>query len=267
MSAVDGAPPPITAPAVILHAPQMAENIGATARSMANFGLSDLRLVAPRDGWPQRKAWTSSSGAHWPLDGARVFDTLAEAIADLQLVHAATARPREMAMPVMTPRASAGVLHGAASAGVATGLLFGGERAGLATEEISLAHAIVTIPIDPRFASLNLAQAVAVNAYEWRATLLDAPPPSFKPGEPPASQGEMVALYEHLERELDDAGFLFPPENRPSMIRNLRVMLGRARLNPQEVRTFHGVITALSRGRGRHLARLAARAAGKAEGD
>lgn len=254
----------MTPPAVILSAPQIAENIGFAARSMANFGLSDLRLVNPRNGWPQKKAFNTSSGAHWPLDNAKVFDTVAEAIADLQLVHAATARPREMAMPVVTPRASADQLHAAAVAGVRTGILFGAERAGLPTEEVALAQAIVTIPIDPRFASLNLAQAVAVNAYEWwvRASG-DAPPSWFKEGPPPAPEAAVIGLYEHLEAELDASGFLFPPENRPSMVRNLRVMLGRARFSEQEVRTLRGVVTSLSRGRGRTLARLA----GKAEED
>ncbi len=251
-------------PAVILSAPQIGENIGFAARSMANFGLSDLRLVNPRGGWPQKKAFDTSSGAHWPLESARVFTSVAEAIADLQLVHAATARPREMVVPVLTPRASTEALHAAAGADVRTGLLFGGERAGLPTEEVALAQAIVTIPIDPRFASLNLAQAVAVNAYEWwiRATG-DVPPTAFREGPPPAPAAAVIGLYEHLEAELDASGFLFPPENRPSMVRNLRVMLGRARFTEQEVRTFRGVIAALSRGRGRALARLA----GKPEED
>jgi tRNA/rRNA methyltransferase len=127
----------------------------------------------------------------------------------------------------------------------------------LNTEEIALAHAIVTIPIDVRFASLNLAQAVAVNAYEWWVAQDDAPPSYFREGPPPAPQAAVLSLYEHLERELDAGGFFFPPENRPSMVRNLRVTLGRARMTEQEVRTFHGVITALTRGRGRTLARLA----------
>lgn len=247
----------MTPPCVILSAPQMAENIGAAARAMANFGLGDLRLVRPRNGWPQRRAWDTSSGAHWILDGARVFDTLAEAIGDLQRVHAATARPRETAQPVMTPRDSTEALRAAAAAGVATGLLFGGERAGLDTADIALAHAIVTIPVDTRFASLNLAQAVVVNAYEWWVARENTPPAYFREGAPPAPQAAVHGLFEHLEGELDEAGFFFPPEKKPSMVRNLRVMLGRAQLNEQEVRTFRGVISALARGRGRTLARLA----------
>jgi tRNA/rRNA methyltransferase len=244
-------------PCVILHAPQLAENIGAVARVMANFGLDDLRLVAPRDGWPQARAWASASGADWPLDNAKVFDRVEDAIADLRLVYATTARPRETQLPVMTPREAARELWDACEADVPTGLLFGGERAGLETADIALCHAVVTVPIDPRFRSLNLAQAVAINAYEWRQLVLDRPPPAFREGPPPADQAMMLGLYEHLETELEEAGFFHPPEKKPAMVRNLRVALGRARFTEQEARTFRGVITALSEGRGRVLAKLA----------
>ncbi len=245
-------------PVVILDRPQLPENIGAVARVMANFGLSELRLVAPRDGWPQERAWASASGADWPLDEAKVFATVAEATSDLHLIHATTARPRETQMPVITPRAGAANLASATVEGLRCGLLFGAERAGLETSDIALCQAIVTIPIDPRFQSLNLAQAVAINAYEWRLIAAgDTPPPRFREGPPPAPGEQIVGLYEHLERELDTSGFFFPPENRPSMVRNLRVALGRAHLTEQEVRTFRGVITALVKGRGRHLTRLA----------
>ena len=163
-------------PCVILNAPQLAENIGAVARVMANFGLYDLRLVRPRDGWPQERAWASASGADWPLDNAKVFDRLEDACADLHLLYATTARPREARLPVITPRQGAADLSLAVRAGEKVGLLFGGERAGLETLDIALCQAIITIPIDPKFRSLNLAQAVALNAYEWRLTLDDAPP-------------------------------------------------------------------------------------------
>ncbi len=246
------------APVVILDRPQLAENIGAVARVMANFGLSELRLVAPRDGWPQERAWASASGANWPLDEAKVFATVAEASADLRLIHATTARPRETQMPVITPREGAAVMASASAEGLRCGLLFGAERAGLETADIALCQAIVTIPIDPRFHSLNLAQAVAINAYEWRLTVDAGAPTRFREGPPPAEGRDLHGLYEHLEAELDTSGFFFPPENKPSMVRNLRVALGRARLSEQEVRTFRGVITALVKGRGRHLARLAA---------
>src|SRR6185437_12100463 len=163
-------------PAVILDAPQLGENIGAAARIMANFGLSDLRLVNPRHGWPQERAWASASGADWPLNAARVYDSVAAAVADLTRVYATTARPRELRLPVITPREAAGELARAAAAGEATGLLFGGERAGLETADIALCQAVVTVPVDERFRSLNLAQAVAINAYEWGMTRNDRPP-------------------------------------------------------------------------------------------
>ena len=246
------------APCIILNEPQLAENIGATARVMANFGLSDLRLVRPRDGWPQDRAWAMASGADWPLNDAKVFERLEDAVADLRLLYAATARPRETQLPVLTPREAAGELHAASVQGWGVGLLFGGERAGLETADIALSQGIVTIPIDPRFRSLNLAQAVAINAYEWRLTVADAAPPAFREGPAPADQAMMLGVYEHIEGELDAAGFFHPPAKRPSMVRNLRVMLSRARFSEQEARTFRGVITALSKGRGRVLAKLAA---------
>ena len=253
-------------PVIILDRPQLAENIGAAARVMANFGLSELRLVAPRDGWPQSRAWASASGADWPLDGAKVFASVADAVADLALVYAATARPRETQLPVLTPRAAVADLRARADEGLAAGVLFGAERAGLETADIALCHAILTVPVAARFRSLNLAQAVAVTAYEWGVLEADdAPPAPFLTHAPPADGAETLRLYEHLEGELEAAGFFFPPENRPSMERNLRVALGRARLTVQEVRTFRGVITALVKGRGRTLARLAARDAARAK--
>ena len=256
-------PPP---PCVILNEPQLAENIGAVARVMANFGLSDLRMVRPRDGWPQSRAWASASGADWPLDNARVFDRLEDAVGDLQRLFATTARPRETRLPILTPREAAGELNVAARGGLTTGLLFGGERAGLETADIALCQAIVTIPIDPRFRSLNLAQAVALNAYEWRMAIENQPPAAFREEAEPAVQTELIGLYEHLEGELEASGFFFPPEKTPSMVRNLRVILARSRLSTQEVHTLRGVITALTKGRGRVLARLAReRAAAAAE--
>jgi tRNA/rRNA methyltransferase len=244
-------------PAVILDKPQLAENIGAVARVMANFGLTDLRLVAPRDGWPQERAWPSASGANWPLDEAKVFATVGEAVGDLHLLYATTARPRETQLPVLTAREAAAKLNVAAGEGLNVGLLFGAERAGLETADVALANGILTIPVDPRFHSLNLAQAVSITAYEWRLTVMDKAPSKFLGVAEPATQAAMIGLYEQLEGELETAGFFFPPENKPSMVRNLRVALGRARFTDQEARTFRGVITALVRGRGRTLAKLA----------
>lgn len=246
------------APVVILNRPQLAENIGAAARVMANFGLTELRLVAPRDGWPQERAWAAASGAEWPLNAARVHESVESAIADLQMVYATTARPRELRLPVVTPRVAVAALAEASGSGERIGLLFGGERAGLETADIALCQAVVTIPIDPRFRSLNLAQSVALLAYEWRmAVAEDAPPPAFRPAEPPATAETLLGFYEHLERELDAAGFFHPPEKTPHMIQNLRAALGRARFTDQEVRTMRGVVTALSRGRGKVLEKIA----------
>lgn len=252
-------------PVVILTAPQLPENIGAVARVMANFGLDELRLVNPRHGWPQERAWASASGADWPLNAARVFDTVPEAVADLRRVYATTARPRELQLPILTPRQAAAELSTAVASGERCGLLFGGERAGLETADIALCQAVVTIPIDPRFRSLNLAQAVAINAYEWRLTVADTPPAMFREGAPPADGATMLGLFEHLERELETAGFFHPPEKTPSMIQNLRSALGRARFTDQEVRTLRGVVTALSKGRGKVLEKIAARKAKEGE--
>jgi len=245
-------------PAVILDKSQLADNIGAVARVMANFGLSDLRLVSPRDGWPQDRAWATASGADWVLDAVRVFDSVAAATADLNTVFATTARPRETRQPVRTPREASRILYDDTASDLKTGLLFGGERAGLETTDIALCQGIVTIPIDPKHHSLNLAQAVAINAYEWRTMVLDAPPPRFREGEPPADGALMLGMYEHLETELEAGGFFHPPEKKPSMSQNLRVMLGRSAFSAQEVATFRGVITALTKGRGQRLARMAA---------
>ena len=253
----------LTPPCVILDKPQLAENIGAVARVMANFGLADLRLVNPRDGWPQSRAWASASGADWPLDNARVFERLEDAVADLHRLYATTARPRETHLPVITPREAAGQLNAAAGEGLNTGLLFGGERAGLETADIALCQAIVTIPIDPKFRSLNLAQAVAINAYEWRQLVADRPPEAFHGEGDPADQAAVIGFYEHLEAELTQSGFFHPPEKTPSMVRNLRVIFARSRLTLQEVRTLRGVVTALTHGRGRVLAKLAAEKAAR----
>jgi tRNA/rRNA methyltransferase len=257
------ATPGPTAPCIILNEPQLAQNIGAAARVMANFGLDDLRMVRPRDGWPQEKAWASASGADWPLDNAQIFDRLEDAVADRKLVFATTARPREVRLPVLTPREAAGELHAAAMAGQSTAVLFGGERAGLESQDIALCQAIVTIPIDPRFRSLNLAQAVALNAYEWRMQVAAAAPARFLDVAEPANLEALQGMYGQLEKELDEAGFFHPPEKTPGMVRNLRAIFARARLTDQEVSTLRGVITALSKGRGRVLEKLARQRAEK----
>ena len=244
--------PPL-APAIILSEPQLGENIGACARAMANFGLSDLRLVNPRDGWPNEKAEAMAAGAAGLITAARVFDSVANAIGKLQLVYAATARDRTMAKPVLTPVEAARRLREAAAKGVQTGLLFGNERAGLANDDVALADGIVTIPTDDAgFASLNLGQAVLLLGYEWFKAGDGTPPERIDHGgQLPAPREELILLFEHLEEELEKGGFLFPPGNRPGMIRNLRSILHRAQLTDQEVRTLRGVIVALTRGKKR----------------
>lgn len=244
-------------PVVILDRPQLAENIGAVARVMANFGLTDLRIVNPRDGWPQDRAWAAASGADWILDELKVFATVAEAVADIQTVLATTGRPRGLRMPVVTPREAAADLHRQAAGGLKTGLLFGGERTGLETDELVLCQAIVTIPVDMKHRSLNLAQAVSINAYEWRVTVDAAPPDIFAEADPPAPAAEVEGMFGHLETELENGGFFHPPEKKPTMVRSIRAMLNRIGLSSQEVRMLRGMIVALSRGRGRVLQRRA----------
>jgi tRNA/rRNA methyltransferase len=243
----------MTAPAIILSRPQLGENIGAAARAMANFGLKDLRLVAPRDGWPNERAYSMAAGALSIVEGARVFGTLAEAIADLQIVYATTARQRGVAKPVLTPAEAAARLREASGQGVKTGLLFGSERAGLDNEEVALATAIITIPTSPDFSSLNLGQAVLLNAYEWWKAGDATAPERIEHGglAVPATREDMLHLFEHLEDELLKSGFLYPPDKVGQMKLNLRAMLGRADLTDQEVRTLRGVIVALSRGKHR----------------
>ena len=230
---------------------------------MANFGLMELRLINPRDGWPNERAWSSASGADWALNAARVYERTEDALADLNIVYATTARPRELQLPILTPRVAAGNLASASAQRLKVGLMFGSERAGLETADIALCQAVVTLPVAEQFKSLNLAQAVAINAYEWRMTQMAEAPAPFRNGDPPAEQAAMLGLYEHFETELENAGFFHPPEKRPSMVQNLRSALGRSGFTDQEVRTFRGVVTALSRGRGRVLHKLASQKAEK----
>ena len=236
-------------PAVILCEPQLGENIGTTARAMANFGLWDLRLVNPRDGWPNEKAVAAASRADHVIERVRVFATTEEAIADLSLVYATTARRRDMNKPVLGPEEASQrvIAHIARGAGGA-GILFGRERWGLYNEEVALSDAIVTLPVEAAFASLNIAQAVLIMAYEWRRqtdlgrTLLFEEAVSE-----PATKGELLRLFEHLEESLEAAGFFTAPDKRPTVVNNLRAMLSRGTLSGQEVRTLHGVISSIER--------------------
>ncbi len=237
-------------PAIVLVEPQLGDNIGAAARAMANFGLRDLRLVNPRGGWPNAKARAAASGADHVIDGARVFAALPEAISDLGFVLAATARAREVAKVVIGPHEAAATLRRSLAEGVRPGILFGRERTGLTNDEVSLADEIVTLPVDPHFSSLNIAQSVLILAYEWRLSGLadEASGLPFDGGiAPTADKAELMHLFAHLESALDYAGFFRPPEKRGHMVRALRAMLQRARLTDQEVRTLRGVIAALER--------------------
>ena len=237
----------MTAPAVILSHPQMGENIGAAARAMKNFGLSDLRLIAPQCGWPNERAQVLASGAGDIIETARVFDTAAEALADIRLAFATTARGRDVVREILTPEAAARRLRAAVNENLATAILFGGERAGLDNDEMSLADAAITIPTAD-FPSLNLGQAVLLIGYEWLKSA-DTTPASRtrKSIAQPASRADLTGLFEHLERELDAAQFLYPPEKKDTMVRNMRAMILRSRLSDQEVRTIRGMIVALVR--------------------
>jgi tRNA/rRNA methyltransferase len=240
-----------TGPAIILVGPQLGENIGTAARAMLNCGLADLRLVEPRDGWPNEKAVAAASGADLVIDKARVYSDIPAAIADCHHVYAATARPREVVKAVLTPRAAAAEIRAAQARSERVGILFGPERWGLTTDQVSFAGEIIEVPLNPAFASLNLAQAVLIVAYEWRLAA-DTTPAKHVPtlqehGGPTelATQDDILLLFEHLERELDESGYLFPPDKRPTMVRNLRSIFLRANLTEPEVRSLRGAVKAL----------------------
>lgn len=234
-------------PAVILCAPQLGENIGTAARAMANFGLWDLRLVNPRDGWPNEKAVSSSAKAVHVIERVQVFETTEEAVADLSYVLATTARSRELTKPVLGPQEGNQHLLEHIRGGAKAGILFGRERWGLSNEEISLADAIVTLPVEKAFASLNIAQAVLVLAYEWRRAVGATDLPFEAVDNPLASKADLFGLFEHLEGALDESGFFKSPDKRPTVVGNLRAMLSRSGFTKQEVRTLRGVIASLER--------------------
>ncbi|MBA3519834.1 MAG: RNA methyltransferase, partial [Rhizobiales bacterium] len=238
-------------PAIILVEPQLGDNIGAAARAMANFGLADLRLVAPRDGWPSKKARAVASGAVGVLDAARVFDTPEAAVADLNFVYATTARGRDLPKTIVGPREAVGELKARAAQAQATGILFGRERWGLTNEEIALADAIVTFPVNPAFASLNIAQAVLLMSYEWMSAGLDGALPAravvTNPDLTPAPKEQLIGLIEQLESALDGRGYFRTPEKKPTMVHNLRAFLQRAGLTTPEIHMLRGVIASLER--------------------
>jgi tRNA/rRNA methyltransferase len=244
-------------PVMILVRPQLADNIGMVARAMANFGLEHLRLVAPRDGWPNEKARIAASGANLIVDGAEAYPTLAEGLAGLNWVCATTARQRDLAKPVLTPEQAVAEMRRRIGEGQRCGILFGPERNGLETEEIANADAAVMAPVNPNFASLNLAQAALLMGYEWmkggsagtlgRVTTYEQPvkPGPRTRGSPPATKEELMGFFEQLERELEAQGFFTPPEKRPNMVQNMRTMFTRMQATEQEIRTLRGIVKAL----------------------
>lgn len=239
-------------PAIVLVDPQLGENIGMVARAMLNCGLTDLRLVRPRDGWPNPTAVAAASGADLVLERARLFETTEAAVADLRRVYATTTRARGMLKPVLSPRRAVAEMRAAArgNSAAAVGVLFGPERSGLVNDDIALADAVLAVPLNPAFASLNLAQAVLIIGYEWFQTLSEAPARELPLGPTrPATKAELINFFGRLERLLDEAGFLHPPERRPHMVRNLRNLLQRADLTEQDLRSLHGVLSALISGR------------------
>ena len=236
-----------TGPVIILVEPQLGENIGMVARAMANFGLSELRLINPRDGWPSEKARAAASRADHVIDGTKVFETLAKAIADLQFVFATTARERDGFKPVRGPVEAGRALRGRVRAGQRTGILFGRERFGLSNEEITLADEIVTFPVNPEFASLNIAQAVLLMSYEWMKSGLEKETDTAfaGPESVPAEKEQLQGLFDHLEAALDTRGYFRPAAKKPKMIDNLRAVLTRAGFAEAEVKVLRGVVASL----------------------
>lgn len=236
-------------PAIILVEPQLGENIGMVARAMANFGLAELRLVNPRDGWPSEKARAAASKADHVIDATRVFDTLEEAIADLNFVYATTARERYGFKPVRSPVDAATTLRAKFALGEGTGILFGRERWGLTNEEVALADEIVTFPVNPAFASLNIAQAVLLMSYEWmKSGMEDTGKTLFQPLEQKqATKEQLHGLYEQVEEALDARGYFRPEGKKPKMIDNLRAVFARRALTSQEISVFRGVFSTFDR--------------------
>jgi tRNA/rRNA methyltransferase len=240
----------LAGPVVILVEPQLGENIGMAARAMGNFGLTRLRIVNPRDGWPNVHARRAASGADHILDQVELFDTVEQAVADCTLLFATTARAHDQAKPVVAPEAAAGEMTAAIAGGATVGILFGRERYGLQNEEVAMADRIVTFPVNPGFASLNLAQAVLLVGYEWfkRATSGALPFAMVERSER-ASQHQMQAFFDNLVGELDKVEFLRPAEKRETMLVNLRNIFTRMEPTKQDMHTLHGVVMAIAEGR------------------
>ena len=236
-----------TSPAVILVEPQLGENIGTAARAMLNFGLTDLRLVRPRIGWKNDNAFAAASGAKRVLTEARLFETTEAAIANLHNVYASTGRPRDMIQRTISPSSAGRAMRIDALSGASSGVLFGPERSGLTNEDLSLAEAVITVPANSAFKSLNLAMAVLLIGYEWFVQPDQSSDPGAleMAGTRSASKSELQGFFDHLEGALDDCGFLRVQEMRPHMVRNIRNIFQRAQLTEQEVRTLRGIVSGL----------------------
>jgi tRNA/rRNA methyltransferase len=235
------------APAFVLVEPQLAENVGAVARAMLNCGLTELRLVAPRDGWPNPAAYGMASGADVVLEQARLFTSVEEAIADLRHVYATTARHRDMVKYEVTPARAAVEMRRYTAQGERCGVLFGRERIGLLNEEVTLADRVVVAPMNPAFTSLNLAQAALLVGYEWFQADDDTPEEKLvEAGTFRAPRKEILFLFEHLEKALDVHGFFRVDAKRPSMVQKIRNFLVRAQLTEEDVRILHGIVTSLT---------------------
>ncbi|MEP7349540.1 MAG: RNA methyltransferase [Sphingorhabdus sp.] len=234
------------APVIILVRPQLGENIGKAARAMLNFGLTEMRLVAPRDGWPNPSAGPAAAGADIVLANAQVFGTLAEAVADINHVYATTVRKRGVTKPVITPAEAAGEIQGNVGR---SAILFGAERSGLESDEVAVARTIITVPINPQFGSLNLAQAVILCAYEWSKFQTLASPPRVDL-DPPAPQIELDGMIDQIVGMLEPNGYFYPEDRAPVTHRTLRSLLSKPGWNSLEVRTVRGILSTL-RGRNR----------------
>jgi tRNA/rRNA methyltransferase len=240
----------LTGPIVILVEPQLGENIGMAARAMGNFALSRLRIVNPRDGWPNVAAQRAAAGADHILNGVELFDTVEQAVADCSLLFATTARAHDQAKPVVGPDVAAAEMAGQIKSGGTVGILFGRERWGLTNEEVGLSNRIITFPVNPGFASLNLAQAVLLIGYEWfKLSTANALPFAMPERSEPASQHQIQAFFDNLVRELDKVEFLRPAEKRDTMLVNLRNIFTRMEPTKQDMHTLHGVVMAIAEGR------------------
>lgn len=235
-------------PVIVLVRPQLGENIGKAARAMLNFGLTEMRLVAPRDGWPNPAAGPAASGADIVLEQAQVFDSVAAAVADCAHVHATTVRKRGVTKPVLTPEDAAREITTTPGRHA---ILFGPERSGLETDDVALARTIVTVPINPQFGSLNLAQAVILLSYEWsktRGAAADLSQPTTEERLPPAPQEELDGMIAQIEGMLEPCGYFRPESRAQATRRTLRTMLTKPAWNHLEIRTMRGVLSALAKG-------------------